>query len=140
MTKEEVKIEITKVMKLLNIDYMPTRSELERVGLGYLMNHIARKCGGFVALRNEMGLKEKPKSKSWAEESVIKEIKEVIRLLNLNYFPSKNQMESLEEYKHLPNIIYRNGGCRLWAEKVGVELEETETKFGNDQEEEVKNL
>lgn len=67
--------EILEVVNKLNIDYMPTRKDLEGNGYTALSSKIQRN-GGFAYWREKLNLKQKVKRKRWNEEEIKKRIAE----------------------------------------------------------------
>lgn len=130
--------EILRVVSELNIDYMPTRKDLENNGYSSLSNKIMRN-GGFVYWRERLGLKKKVKSKKWNDNMIEDEIIEISNsILNGEFMPTSSQVINFKGDSKLHNKISKTLGYRGWAEKLGLKLQYSETKLGEDYEEVAK--
>jgi hypothetical protein len=76
--------------------------------------------------------------KTWTNEQVIKEIKDVMKSLNINRMPSRNEVERTTKDASLSNKISRSGGFYHWAELIGIPIKESETKTAIAYEEKAK--
>lgn len=74
-------------------------------------------------MKHETGMK-------WNDEMVEEAIKEVVKKLNINHFPTHSEMEKVFGNKALTNKV-SDKGTIFWAEKLGLPLKESETKLGN---------
>lgn len=70
--------------------------------------------------------------KKWTLETVENEILEVVKFLGIDRMPSRNEVESYSGDTTLSNAISRTGGFYAWAEKLGLEVKESETELGID--------
>lgn len=77
---------------------------------------------------------------SWSKEKIVNSIREVAEGLCLDRMPSKSETEAFCGDTKLSNAIQKHGGYRYWAKVVDLELKESETKFGQDTEEQVVRL
>ena len=76
----------------------------------------------------------------WTDEAIKNGIEEVIIALNLNRMPSNKEVKEIIGNSGLSNDISRNGGFRVWAEKLNLDIKESETSLGNDYEFIVKEI
>ncbi|RDY22860.1 hypothetical protein CHF27_011100 [Romboutsia maritimum] len=68
----------------------------------------------------------------WTDEKIEREIKNVIKTLNIDRMPSTSEIKKATNNYGLGIKITRSGGVRYWADKLGLELKNSETKFGNE--------
>lgn len=66
----------------------------------------------------------------WTEKMVEQEIKEVMRAMNIDRMPSRSEIELIRGDTSLTNKITKTGGFYFWANKLGLEIKNSETKFG----------
>lgn len=76
----------------------------------------------------------------WDDESIKKEIIKVVKALDLKRMPSNNEIKNVMGNHSLSNAISRKGGFRMWAEKLNLDLKESETSLGNEYEFIVKEI
>lgn len=67
----------------------------------------------------------------WSDELVEKSILEVVKGLNLDHFPTHNEMIEYFGNKELACKIAKDRGTLAWAEKLRLPLKNSETTFGN---------
>jgi len=77
---------------------------------------------------------------TWSDAKVKNHILEAAECLCLDRMPSRSELETFCGDTRLTNAIQRRGGFRYWARKVSLDLKESETKFGQDAEEQVIKL
>ena len=70
----------------------------------------------------------------WNDKTVEEAIMSVMYALSLNRMPSASEIVQVTKGHALNNAIRRRGGFRMWAEKLGLELKNSETKLGNNHE------
>jgi hypothetical protein len=75
----------------------------------------------------------------WTDELVEKEIKGVMKALNLNRMPSNSEVKSVVG-NGLACKISKSGGYRYWANKLNLKTKNSETKLGQDYEDKVFKL
>lgn len=80
------------------------------------------------------------KRKKWDEEMIKREVLSVVKALNLDRMPTRKEAELVVGDSSLTNKISKTGGFKMWSEKLGLELKESETKFGNEYEFVVKEI
>lgn len=68
--------------------------------------------------------------KNWTETEIIDRIKEVVNMLELNRFPSNKEINNYYHNTSLTNKISKTGGFYYWANKLGLEIKESESKLG----------
>lgn len=71
----------------------------------------------------------------WGEERIEKHLKEMISQTHQTTFPTHTEMAEFFKDYRLSNAVRRHGGTRYWAEKLGMEVKDCESKFGDDYEE-----
>lgn len=76
----------------------------------------------------------------WSEELIEERLIEVMENLKINRMPSNKEIASVLGDYSLSNAIARRGGFRMWAEKIGLEIKDSETCFGNEYEFIVKEI
>jgi hypothetical protein len=73
--------------------------------------------------------------KIWTDELVVSEIKTVMKSLNIDRMPSRNEMDMATRNSGLSNRIAKTGGMYEWAEKIGLDVKDSETKIATKYEE-----
>lgn len=66
----------------------------------------------------------------WNEELIIEKIYEVIYFLGIDRMPSKSEIEAYYGDSALTNKISKAGGFYQYAERLGLEIKESESKLG----------
>ena len=72
--------------------------------------------------------------KKWDDVLIEKTIKEVIKKAKINTFPTHSQIKKITGNEALSCAISKHGGSRYWAEKLGLEMKQSESKFGEEYE------
>lgn len=67
----------------------------------------------------------------WSDEMIENEILKVKEGLNLDHFPTHSEMNDYTGNRALSLAISRHGGTVKWAEKMKLQLKESETVFGD---------
>lgn len=75
----------------------------------------------------------------WSNKSVEDEIRNVMKVLNINRMPSNSEIKAVIGNYSLSNKITRTGGFTYWANNIGLDLKTSDTKLGNEWEIIVKN-
>lgn len=70
----------------------------------------------------------------WTEDKIKYELLKVIKGTGLQRMPSRSECVEFCKNNKLANAITRHGGWYKWAEKLGLALKGSETKFGKDYE------
>lgn len=70
------------------------------------------------------------KGLAWNEERIEKNLMEMIESTKQETFPTHTEMYHFFGNYQLSNAIRRNGGTRYWANKIGMEEKQCESKFG----------
>lgn len=131
-TDNEIENEIREVMRILCIERMPTSTEVRSFGCSGLESSIS-KTGGYDVWRLKLGLSHKRDSPDEDKLSEIEnKINEITCHLNIDRMPTSSEIRECKDGDSLHNLITRNGGYRFWAEKLNLELKESETKIGQD--------
>lgn len=66
----------------------------------------------------------------WNDNLVKKEIYKVMETLNINRMPSAQECEYVFKNARLSSKIAKSGGFYKWADKLGLEIKDCETKTG----------
>lgn len=75
--------------------------------------------------------------KQWNEQDIENGIFEVISILDIDgYMPSTRDITKVTHNFALSNAISKRGGFHFWANKLGLKMKNSETKFGKTYEEE----
>ena len=74
--------------------------------------------------------------RKWTEKEIEKEIFKIIEFAGIDgYMPSSSQIQKTTSSFALSCAIERNGGFKHWAEKLGLKVKDSESKFGRKYEE-----
>lgn len=134
---ENLEKEIRNAMSLLNIEYLPRRSDLYKIDKGNIESAIT-KNGGYRCVGKMFGIPTKGattiKHPKWTDEEVCKEILEVINELGLNRMPTRNEIFKVTGDCCLPSAISRGIGYRGFANKLGLDTKDSETTLGKNYE------
>lgn len=76
----------------------------------------------------------------WTDDLVEEYLLNIIKALDINRMPSRTEIKLVMGDDSLSNKIARAGGFRMWAEKLGLKLKESETSLGNEYEFIVKEI
>ncbi|MBZ9633168.1 hypothetical protein [Clostridium sp. FP1] len=76
----------------------------------------------------------------WSNELIENKIYEVMRILDIDRMPSASEAELIIRDSSLSNKIAKTGGFIKWADKLGLEIKESETQLGNKFEGKAKEL
>lgn len=124
-------------MRILQLNRMPSRYELESINMGWLTSTIGR-TGGFIKWANKLNIYNKNKKepyKKWDEELIKEEIYKIMNKLNITRMPSRTEIISIYNDSSLCGAIVKHGGYRYWANKLNLNLKQSESKSGWDCEE-----
>lgn len=129
MSEEEVLEEILSLMNKLNITYMPTVKDMRT--FNKKLEHEIYRLGGSLYFSKKYNLKIKKPTTKWNESLIIDGIMMVINTLEIEYFPTKKEIDFVTQGYSLSNKIYKTGGSRYWADKLGLNLKQgSDTSFG----------
>lgn len=67
----------------------------------------------------------------WNEVMIKREIKNVMKALDITRMPSNSEMKLVRNDSSLSNKVSKTGGFKVWAKKLGLELKDSETAMGN---------
>ena len=67
----------------------------------------------------------------WTDELIISEITRVIKALELDRFPTHSEIENFYGNKSLAIKISKSGGTKYWANRLGYEVKQCESEFGD---------
>jgi hypothetical protein len=133
-TNKEIEIGIYNVMKIFNIERMPTSKEVRTSKLSGLEDAIYR-TGGYVSWAEKLNLSPKKHTKSWKENEIEDEILRITSMLNLNRMPSKSEIEQVTNDRSILNAIARSYGFYGWSKRLSLPIKDCETEFGIDYQE-----
>jgi hypothetical protein len=131
-TEEIIEREILKLKDELQVDHMPNSTEMKNNKRSGLLAAIG-KTGGMYHWSNKLGLKNKKIAKKWTDESTEQEIKKVMKVLQINRFPSAAELKSIGR-NDLHCRISKFGTYRSWAKRLGLELKSSDTNKGQEYE------
>ena len=66
----------------------------------------------------------------WTKQELESGIMKVVDFLDIDRMPSKSEIEEFYGNTSLSNKISRTGGLYYWADQLGLEIKESESKFG----------
>ena len=67
----------------------------------------------------------------WTDDLIEKEILDVVKKLNIDYFPTHTEIKQVKGNSALASKIANYKGSAFWAEKLNLPLKYSETSFGN---------
>ncbi len=76
----------------------------------------------------------------WTDEKIENEIYNVINVLNIDRMPTKTEIGIVTKNHGLNNKISRSGGYKYWANKLGLDIKDSETRLGQEWEVYTKNI
>lgn len=131
MDEELTMQKIKEVMKIININRMPTSKEIRELHNSFpgLENAIA-KHGGYPEMANKLNVPLKTPTKKHSEKEIKDNIIRIINILKLNRMPTRSEVLQVEGNNCLHVAITRSYGYFGWAEKLGLESKDSETKMG----------
>lgn len=68
--------------------------------------------------------------KKWNQTTIENELKEVMRIANIETMPTHSLMNAITGNCGLSLAVSRNGGTKYWASRIGVEIKYCETELG----------
>ncbi|MDP4105290.1 MAG: hypothetical protein Q8935_10065 [Bacillota bacterium] len=129
-TNETITIGIKELMKKLNIDRMPTNTEMRENSMSGLSRAIIL-TGGMDCWINKLNLKAKEKERLWNDERIEQELKHCISVLQLDRMPTANELHQIGRNDLHCALSKHSKKYRGWARELGLELKESETTKGN---------
>jgi len=127
---EKIEKKIIEVKSILNINYFPSRKDLELVGWKDLSS-IIQKTGGFLYWQKKINLPSRNPRYKWNDQSIQEGIFKTMKLFNIDHMPSSSQIVKSFENNSLHCAICKSLGYDGWAEKLNLKLNISETNFGN---------
>lgn len=127
-TEDKIKEEILGLAKKLNINRMPTNTEMIENKQSGLSRAITLN-GGIIRWAELTDLPMKKRKSKWTDELIVKEIHKSINTLCITRMPTTSELLGIGR-GDLQNVISKNGGFRYWANKVGLKLKNSETTKG----------
>ena len=139
---KKIEYEVKKVMESLGIKRMPSRSEIYKLQESYSLVTAIGRNGGFLNIANKMNIPTKGRNKSykWSDKKVEEEIKKVMGALGIKRMPSRSEVKLVETDLALSNKIAKTYGYYGWAEKLNLDIKESETQKAVDAEKEVAKM
>lgn len=74
----------------------------------------------------------------WSDDKIAEEIIKVKMALNIERMPTRTEIEIVTNDSALTNKISKTGGTKYWANKLNLDLKDSETKLGQEWEMYVK--
>lgn len=128
-TIDEIEQKIYEVMKIYNISRMPTSKEVRISKIPGLESSIDS-TGGYVKWAEKLNLSPKKPITKHNDESIKQSILHTMQQLNIDRMPSRSEILSIENNASLHNAIVRSYGYYKWAERLNLEIKDSETLFG----------
>lgn len=135
--EKEIEGEITRVIELLNIEYMPSKGDLLKINKGSLASKI-EKNGGYNYWRKKMNLDKKIKRHSWSLDEAFSKVLEVSMHISDEelLMPTRKQMIDYFGNNKLASFLsheYGRSGLtyRIISGELGLKLQDSETELGN---------
>jgi hypothetical protein len=125
-----VKEKVYDVMKILNINRMPTSNEIRNLHMSSLDAAINIHCSGYINLAKELNLAHKVKDKKWKYDNIKQRIYEIMNELNINRMPSQSEILLIEKNNSLCVAIHRSLSFYGWAKELGLDIKDSETLMG----------
>lgn len=135
-TEEKIKAEIHNLANKLNIEVMPTNTQMRENRMSGLSRAIGEN-GGTAYWAEKSGLPMRKRKKKWTDDVIEKELASVVKSLRINTMPSSGDLISLGRLD-LQVAISKNGGFRYWAEKLKLDKKESASNKGLDYEDKAK--
>lgn len=66
----------------------------------------------------------------WNEAKIEESILNIVKKLEINYFPTHKEMNEFYCNNALSNVVSKNGGSEYWSKKIGIKLKSSETNTG----------
>lgn len=129
MIEQEIINGIQEVVKINNLNRMPTSNEVRKSNMIGLASAI-EKTGGYVLWAEKLNLSPKKPTYKWSDEKIAEEILEIKRILNLDRMPSREEIESTKKNNALVSVIGKTYGFYGWEEKLNLTVKRSETQFG----------
>ncbi|WP_226035731.1 hypothetical protein [Aquibacillus saliphilus] len=127
--EEDIRNEIFKVMKILNISRMPTSSET-RLTNSVLDSKISR-YGGYISWADKLNLSMKKRINTYNEDDIESHIVKCMAQQGLTRMPTYHEIKEYDnDTTSLSNAIMKTKGFKGWAEYLNLEIKESDTKFG----------
>lgn len=76
----------------------------------------------------------------WTNQEVESHIMKVVDFLEIDRMPSRSEIEEFYGNAALTGKISKTGGFHHWADQLGLEVKESESKFGIELEKQIKNI
>lgn len=127
-TDDTIRSEILKVVDIIEEYRMPTSSEMKNFGKSGSDSAIQR-YGGYSYWASKLNLKTKKSVTKWNEKSIIKCIEEVRKKLNIDRMPNSTEIVKYHS-KSLHSAITKYGGYYYFADRLNLELKDSDTVKG----------
>jgi len=139
MTEKDIKEGIYRVIRYYNIDHMPTSNQVRQSEEKGLSSAIER-TGGYIKWAEKLNLSPSKPSTIWSEEKIEEYLLECINALDLNRMPSRAEIRGFYGNDALTNKISKTLGYYGWANKLGLEMKDSETNMGKTYEEIIEDI
>lgn len=133
-TNETITLGIKELMKNLNIDRMPTNTEMRDNYMSGLGRAITL-TGGVGYWIQKLNLKEKDRKRIWDDKRIENELKHCLSVLQIDRMPCAHELKQIGRNDLHCAISKHSKKYRGWAKELGLSLKESETKKGNKYEE-----
>ncbi|GIN93357.1 hypothetical protein J22TS1_44080 [Siminovitchia terrae] len=127
---ETIASEIRNLMNLLDIERMPTSTEMKNNKMSGLVRAIGL-TGGLYVWAEKLGLKMKEREPAWPDKRIETEIKKCIEDLQIERMPTASELISIgrnDLHCAISKSIKKYSG---WAMDLGLSLKASETNKGN---------
>lgn len=127
--EKAIEEELNKFIVEMGINRMPTHTEFRESNHSGLSRAIL-KYGGTEYWSNKLNLKKKDKVLKWNDQKIDEEIKQSIKVLQIQRMPTASELKSIN--KNDLHCAISKSGIKYsgWAKKLGLELKSSETKMG----------
>lgn len=127
-------------MSQLEVEYLPSRRELESINMGWLSTRIQRD-GGFGKIAKDLGIANKKKNNAshgkWNPEIAKSELVRIKKEIGIDYMPTRSEILEHENNFSLCSYISRSLGYYGYAKQLGLEIKKSETTVGKSCEHEI---
>jgi hypothetical protein len=137
--EQTVMNEIKELMNAVDITYFPTKPQLLTVcGLCGRVS----KVGGSKYLAKKYNIETKifGNSLKFSDEEIKNKLLEVVNKLNLDRFPTRDEMNNTTNSHSLSGLVSKRGGFIKWANILNLPIKESETLIGYKGEQILKDL
>lgn len=109
-----------------DLGHMPSRNDLELLGLGGLSSKI-QKSGGFIFWAKKLGISVKRNTLKWTETLIEENLRKICS--DLGRFPSAQDLKKIGR-NDISSQIGKKGGFEFWASKLGLKRTHSDSDTG----------